>query len=82
MVAAGLCLARMEPPADAAPRVGAWSLATMSERLDVPPVGVIGDLGALLFGATLRTGMAVPGEDPALAAAIRRYEDAYLRVGP
>ncbi len=77
-VAAGLCLARMEPPADAAARMGPWILATMGERLDVPPVGVIGDLGALLFGASLRTGTAVPGEDPALAAAIRRYEDAVL----
>jgi hypothetical protein len=77
-VAAGLCLVRMIAPGEAAPRIGPWILATMGERLDVPPVGVIGDLGALLLGASLRTGMAVPGEDPALAAAIRRYEDAVL----
>ncbi len=78
-VAAGLCLARIPPPAaDGTPRVGSWILATIGERLDIPPVGVILDLGALLFGASLRTGMSVPGEDAALAAAIRRYEDAVL----
>jgi len=78
MVAAGLCLGRLVLPGDAAQRLGAWVVATMGERLDLPPIGVIGDLGALLFGATLRTGMTVPGDDPELAAAIRRYEDAVL----
>jgi vWA domain found in the FtsH ternary systems/N-terminal helical region fused to the FtsH ternary system vWA domain len=77
-VAAGLCLSRVLPPNEITPRAGSWILATMSERLDLPPVGVVADLGALLFGASLRTGIAVPGEDPALAAAVRRYEDAVL----
>jgi hypothetical protein len=80
-ISAGLCLARLIPTAEAAQKMGPWILATMGERLDLPPPGVVGDLGALLFGASLdplRTGMAVPGDDPNLAAALRRYEDAVL----
>ncbi len=76
--AAGLCLTRVLPAADAVPRVGPWIVATMDERLDLPPLGVIADLGALLLGATLRTGTAIPGEDAALTTAVRRYEDAVL----
>jgi hypothetical protein len=79
VAAAGLCLGRVQVPGEVThARVGPWIVATMGERLDLPPLGVIGDLGALLFGASLRTGMAVPGDDPALAAALRRYEDAVL----
>jgi hypothetical protein len=77
-VAASLCLARMMPPEEAAPRVGPWIVATMAERLDLPPVGVVADLGALLFGKTRRPGMPVPTDDAALSTAVRRYEDALL----
>jgi hypothetical protein len=77
-VAAGLCLARILSPQESTARVGQWLVATIGERLELPPVGVVADLGALLFGAHLRTGLVVPGEDQALSAAIRRYEDAVL----
>src|SRR5262245_24810575 len=80
-VAAGLCLTRLLPAREVAARAGPWILATIGERLELPPVGVIGDLGALLFGGSLeplRVGMSIRGEDQALAAALRRYEDAVL----
>jgi hypothetical protein len=78
-IEAGLCLARLLPPAESAARAGPWIFATMGERLDIPPPGVIADLGALLFGATLEPARAAAtADDPALAAAIRRYEDALL----
>lgn len=80
-IAAGLCLSRLLPPAETGTRSGPWILATIGERLDIPPPGVIADLGALLFGASLgspRAAMGVPSDDPALAAALRRYEDSVL----
>jgi hypothetical protein len=82
-VAAGLCLGRLLPSNEIAMRSGPWILSTLSERLELPPVGVIADLGALLFGTSLdalRTASAarLPTEDVALAAALRRYEDAVL----
>jgi hypothetical protein len=81
-VAAGLALTRLVPPgAEAAVRSGPWILTTMGERLDLPPVGVIADLGALLFGASLdalRVPSASAADDRALAAALRRYEDGVL----
>lgn len=81
-VAAGLGLSRLVPPGEeAASRCGKWILKTMAERLDLPPVGVIADLGSLLLGGTLdplRTASALPDEDRALVSAMRRYEDAVL----
>lgn len=80
-ISAGLCLSRLLPPAETGTRSGPWILATIGERLDIPPPGVIADLGALLFGASLgspRAAMGVPSDDPALAAALRRYEDSVL----
>lgn len=81
-VAAGLALSRLVPAgAEAATRAGPWILATMAERLELPPPGVVADLGALLFGASLeplRVPSAAAADDRALAAAIRRYEDAVL----
>jgi hypothetical protein len=59
-------------------------LATISERLVLPPVGVVADLGALLFGASLGAlrvradGVEDGTRDPGLASAVRRYEDALL----
>jgi vWA domain found in the FtsH ternary systems/N-terminal helical region fused to the FtsH ternary system vWA domain len=84
-VAGGLCLARLVAPgADAATRAGPWILATMGERLDLPPVGVVADIGALLFSGSLdplratSAASAAGIDDPALATAIRRYEDTVL----
>ena len=76
-IAAGLCLSRLLAPEDAARRAGPWLVAAMTERLQLPPVGIIADIGALLFGATLEKLRPVT-DDPELAAAIRRYEDALL----
>ncbi len=81
-IAAGIAVARLLPPgAEAATRAGPWILATIEERLALPPVGVVADVGALLFGRSLdglRGGGAAGIDDPALASAIRRYEDAVL----
>jgi hypothetical protein len=64
-------------PEEAARRTGPWIVATMTERLDLPPAGVIADVGALLFGATLEK-LRPASDDPQLAGAVRRYEDALL----
>src|SRR5690349_14966249 len=79
-IAGGLCLARLFDADEVVARAGPWIVATMAERLDLPPVRVIADLGALLFGGALRPhrSASVPGDDPNLAAAVRRYEDALL----
>ncbi len=81
-LSAGLCLSRIAPPTEAAVRrVGPWILATVSERLDLPPVGVIADVGALLLGASLaqsRDRTRVIAGDARLEVAIRRYEDGVL----
>lgn len=76
-IAAGLCLSRLLSPEDAARRAGPWIVATMTERLALPPAGVIADVGALLFGATLEK-LRPASDDPELSAAVRRYEDALL----
>jgi hypothetical protein len=81
--AAGLCLSRLVPAGsvETSDRVGPWILATISERLVLPPVGMVADLGALLFGASLdalRAPHAAWAGDPELAASMRRYEDALL----
>lgn len=85
-IAAGLCLSRVIAPGEeAATRAGPWILATIGERLDIPPAGVVADVGALLFDGSLdamrsgsRGSVAGTDDDPALATAIRRYEDAVL----
>ncbi len=80
-IAGGLRLGRLLPPQEVGPRSGPWILATVAERLDLPPPGVIADLGALLFGGSLdplRTPLALPADDAALSAAVRRYEDSVL----
>ncbi|MBX3231008.1 MAG: hypothetical protein KIT84_36725 [Labilithrix sp.] len=76
-IAAALCLARLLPPEEAGRVAGPWIVATMTERVELPPAGVVADVGALLFGATLDR-LRPAADDPALAAAIRRYEDALL----
>ncbi|MFO0736151.1 MAG: hypothetical protein U0270_09735 [Labilithrix sp.] len=76
-IAAGLCLSRLLTPEEAARRTGPWIVATMTERLELPPAGVIADVGALLFGATLEK-LRPASDDPQLAGAVRRYEDALL----
>jgi len=70
LLLAGLSVRAGPPPAAAAD----WLVQTIAERLDLPPPGVVLDLGAALFGG--RAALAV--EDDALASAIRRYEDAFL----
>ena len=84
-IAAALCLTRLVPAgAEAATRAGPWLLAAMSERLDLPPPGVVADIGALLLGGERdaprgpSAGAAAGIDDPALATAIRRYEDTVL----
>ena len=96
-LSAGLCLVRVCPPSIAeVRRVGPWILATSGERLELPPVGVIADVGALLHGdalssstlaatyggpASTRRPRVMAGDDR-LDTAIRRYEDAVLgRLG-
>jgi hypothetical protein len=76
-IAAGLCLSRLLTPEEAARRAGPWIVATMTERLELPPAGVIADVGALLFGAPLER-LRPASDDEVLASAVRRYEDALL----
>ena len=80
LVAAGICLGRVVPTdeVELQARIGPWILATIVERFALPPPGMIADLGGLLFGMPLRTSRALPTDDPVLATAIRRYEDAVL----
>jgi hypothetical protein len=84
LLAAGLCLSRIGSLDDAAlGRVGTWLLATIGERFDLPPAGVVADLGALLHGERLISRLPRPPRpfaipDPRLAGAMRRYEDAVL----
>jgi hypothetical protein len=77
---AGLCLQRVLPPGtDELPRIGAWVVATMGERLDLPPLGVVADLGALLLGHSLSLARrARVHVDDRLDTALRRYEDTVL----
>jgi len=84
-IAAALCLTRLVPAgAEAVSRAGPWLLAAMGERLDLPPPGVIADIGALLLGGERdaqrgpSAGAAAGIEDPALETAVRRYEDTVL----
>lgn len=72
----GLKLARVFDE-KGAPRAVPWIVETIGERLGVPPVGVIADLGALLHGEPVHT-RAIATGDARLDAAIRKYEDAVL----
>jgi hypothetical protein len=85
-LAAGLCLPRVLActEEDLVP-VGPWLLAAMGERLDLPPAGVVADVGALLHGrppasqayhASLEPRLRLA--EPRLETAIRRYEDGVL----
>lgn len=81
-VRASFCLARLvDPGREAATRAGPWVQSALAERLDLPPLGVVADVGALLFGAPLeplRRPSLAAQEDDALARALRRYEDTVL----
>ena len=81
-LAAGMCLMRIGAPTEmTVRRVGPWILAAMGERLDLPPVGVIADIGGLLLGGSLassRERTRLFASDVRLESAIRRYEDGVL----
>ncbi len=79
--AAGLVCASLSPPSpESLRRVAPWLVATLGERLDLPPLGVITDLGELLLGGALDAKRRAAGgiDDARLVAALRRYEDAVL----
>jgi hypothetical protein len=82
-LAAGLCLSRLTAPTeDAVRRVGPWIVAAMGERLELPPAGVVADVGALLHGEPLLSRPLRAGADARLETAVRRYEDTVLgRLG-
>lgn len=78
-IAAGAALVRVATPTPAVcARLSVWGVATLEERLTLPPIGVIADLGALLLGADRGARLPLPAEHPRLALALRRYEDAVL----
>jgi hypothetical protein len=56
-----------------------WIVATIAERLELPPPGVVVDLGAALLDRASLEGQPIRTDDPVLASALRRYEDAFLR---
>jgi hypothetical protein len=80
-LAAGLWLSRIVSPTQAeVRRVTPWILAALGERLDLPPLGVVVDIGALLHGETMGRPSAMG--HARLDGAIRRYEDTLLgRLG-
>jgi hypothetical protein len=78
-LAAGLCLSLVVPWSEKQlERVGPWLLSSIGERLDLPPAGVIADVGALLYGERLVSHARRTVLDPRLETALRRYEDAVL----
>jgi hypothetical protein len=78
-LAAGLCLSRvLTVDGDLLARAVPWVIAAGEERFLLPPVGVIVDFGALLHGERAGSRPRRAISDPALASAIRRYEDAVL----
>ncbi|MCA9667965.1 MAG: hypothetical protein KC503_20345 [Myxococcales bacterium] len=75
----GLCLARIgERDAAALSRAGAWTAALIGETPQLPPAGVVADIGALLSGSPLDATAALPVQAPRLDAALRGYEDHVL----
>lgn len=78
-LAAGLCLARVVPwGEDDIVQVASWIVAAIGERLDMPPLGVVADVGALLSGRSLGSEARPVLVDARLDHARRRYEDEVL----
>jgi len=77
---AALCLSRAVRNEEDVRRAGPWIVASLGERPDLPPAGVVADVGALLHGERLLTDARVRRitEDARLEAALRRYEDTFL----
>src|SRR5690242_9809936 len=75
----GFCRQSVLPPAAArVPEVLSWALEIAAAGDPMPPLGVVADLGHLVFGTTLASPHAlvpVPGWPPALT---RAYEDTVL----
>ena len=80
-LSAGVWLSRVVPPTnEELRRVVPWIVAALGERLDLPPLGVVADVGAILHGETMSRPARVPHAK--LDGAIRRYEDSLLgRLG-
>ena len=77
-LASGLTLMRLAPVSAAdVEEVMPWIGHTLSEIGSLPPIGVVADLGRLLFGAPLEW-KPLPTTDVRLRAAIRAYEDEVL----
>jgi hypothetical protein len=78
-LAVGLCLGRLiRPSAAAVDEVCPWVRAAVEEAPQLPPVGVIADVGQLLSGALLDSSRALSPGDPAVERALARYDEQVL----
>lgn len=78
-MAAGVCLMRLGTPGPTEiSAVTRRLLSAVSEAGALPPIGVLGDVGKLVFGASLDFSSPLPATQPDVAAAVRAYEDQFL----
>jgi hypothetical protein len=78
-MAAGVCLMRVGStgPNDVS-ALTRQMLAAVNEAGALPPVGVLGDIGKLVSGASLDFSAPLPPTRPEIAQAVRAYEDQFL----
>lgn len=78
-MAAGVCLMRLGAPGPSeVSAVTRRLLSAVSESGALPPIGVLGDVGKLVFGASLDFSAPLPATQPEVSAAVRAYEDQFL----
>ncbi len=77
--AAGLCLIRVgSAGATEVASVTRQMLVAVSEAGSLPPVGMLGDIGKLVGGASLDFSAPLPATQPEISRAVRAYEDQFL----
>ncbi|PIE19951.1 MAG: hypothetical protein CSA65_00465 [Proteobacteria bacterium] len=78
-LAVGFCLGRLtRPSAESVALASPWVRAALEEAPQLPPVGVIADVGQLLAGAALDSSRALSSGDPAVDRALARYDEHVL----
>ena len=78
-LAAGIGLSRLtRPDPDELVTLAPWLLGTLSEAGNLPPAGVVADIGHLLTGRSLRAVQPLPAMNAELRDAVSSYEDHLL----
>lgn len=78
-LAAGLSLARLvRPGADELVRIAPWLHGALAESGELPPAGIIADIGHIVTGRSLRVVAPLPDAGAALRDAVSSYEDHVL----